>query len=927
MKASKGRFALATVSTLFSCLVAAFAASSVELPSLIISKVSEVAGFGSLDIGAISPYIVIPLTIITVIAISRFASTAIQNWDAPVRVSEAELAERHLQNDIYALTFEQLKLIAKRQPDPIASDYISNWEKSLVEPPKHVETKHLLRDLFVMSKQEVQILDGDWRSEGQLWAGKIFGVRKNDVKEVVAFIFDRPPSESDLQKRIQQIQTRSETDGNPRYFALYLSGEGVGEFSGMRLIGSDEVEILSSRRMIFQGLDLNGYARKLLNVFNSTKVGGTKATLGNSFVDLKIKSADTSETVSSLSSKLEAWSNTETNAHLAITGEYGQGKSTALLSFCCEWAERFLDDGEITERVPLLIELRGKSPSEVDPLGFLSTWCSRYQLLPEQVLNLIKSGDAIVIFEGFDELKNSGRAFDRHQHFNALWRFAYPGTKLIFTGRPNFFLDQIESNRTLRYDNMRGADGSAYTELWQILKLDGCQIESACRDYEDHVRLGLISSIGTNEDFFDIVSRPSMLPVVATIWDDIEKLQSEGIKLTGAVLLELYIQAVFSRKEAELEQDRVRYDAPQGSRYLSLPKHVRELLTICVAWRMSGIGARNTIPRFEITEMVREVYDTLFAVAKADKASPAIVSGMFEFEKRHSESSKADRIEDITSEICSAGLLIPDPAGGSTNLRFPHKQFFEFLLAKAICIVRSDNMSACSSVILKSASHKDSFIRLVNEPNSIDYLVECHGPSLSVLFDWLDLKVQQFVFGIAVLTRILSNFISAFNTVRMPVIKLAVVSKLTSSLEEKIDSASDTLGLKIISDPNIYRILTVIVSVSAFLLMILELIKHIGGDDPFGALSLVSLGLKLLLMLMAVVLFSRLNPSKVTVLHNYYQAHLERENQKVPSRMSGKHDILIYKSIANNRIEFPDNSVEFNTDFTQFLYPAKEFER
>ena len=601
MKASKGRFALATVSAMFSCLVAAFAASSSGLPALVFSELSEVLGLGPLEVGGVSPFVAILLTGFALFTIWRFSSTAIENWEAPARVSETKLAERNLHNNLSFLTYEQIKLFVKRQPDPIASEDISNWEKNLTELPKPTEMKDLLRSLFEAYKHEAEILDEGWRSENQLWVGEVFGVVKGNVSQFVAFIFNSPPTDDDLRIRIQKIQCESENIGSFRYFALYPSEDEVVDLSGSRYIDGVNVEVLSSRKMIFEGLDLNGYARKLLRMFNSTKVGGTNTTLRDSFVDIKITRQGSDGVIDSLSKKLEQWVNTDTQAHLAITGEYGQGKSTALLKFCCDWAERFLEEGKITEPVPLLIELRGKSPSEVDPLGFLSTWCSRYQLLPEQVFNLIKSGDALIIFEGFDELKNSGKAFDRHQHFNALWRFAYPRTKIIFTGRPNFFLDDRESNRTLRKGNLQGADGGIYTEVWQLLKLDRNQIETACRGYEGNICRGILNSIDDSKGFFEIVARPSMLPVVATIWDKIEKLQGQGAQLTGAVLLELYIQAVFSRKEVELEQDRVRFDAPTGSRYLLLPKPVRELLTICVAWRMSGVAAKNTISRSEVT--------------------------------------------------------------------------------------------------------------------------------------------------------------------------------------------------------------------------------------------------------------------------------------------------------------------------------------
>ena len=384
-------------------------------------------------------------------------------------------------------------------------------------------------------------------------------------------------------------------------------------------------------------------------------------------------------------------------------------------------------------RVPLLIELRGRNPSETDPLAFIATWSSRYGLQAEQVLNLIKSGEAIIIFEGFDELRNSGRAYDRHQHFNALWRFAYPNTKVVFTGRPNFFLDNHETNRTLRSSAVRGAAGEAFTEIWTLKKLNKEQIDTACRSYFPHVQTGIIESIDSNADFLEIVSRPSMLPVVATIWDEIEALRDLGSDLTGALLIERYLQAIYLRKEAELERDRIRYDAPSGSRYLVLPKPVRELLTICVAWRIAGFHGQNTISRNEISSMVRELYQPLFTLGKSAGVSPKIMEGLIQFEKQFSDDTFADRVEVITSEICSAGLMVPDPAGGIANLRFPHKQFYEYLICKGFCISSYFRKTALSELISKSSTEKSMISRLEREPNSIRYLAECAGYEFDII--------------------------------------------------------------------------------------------------------------------------------------------------------------------------------------------------
>lgn len=285
----------------------------------------------------------------------------------------------------------------------------------------------------------------------------------------------------------------------------------------------------------------------------------------------------------------------------------------------------------------------------------------------------------------------------------------------------------------MRAQETRRLGGDLYTDVWRLEKLTLPQIEKACRSYDPEIASGITESAESNTDFMEIVSRPSMLPVVATIWGEVNELRSEGNQLTGAALIEKYIQAVFARKEAELERDQKKLDAPTGSRYLALPKQVREFLTICVAWRMSGLRLKNTIPRSEISEMVREIYDTLVKVPKSSGVTPGIAEGMIDFEQRYKDESQAERIEAIAAEIASAGLLIPDPAGGASNLRFPHKQFFEFLIAKAIAIRSEPGLQGAQQILERCSPGMGVSARLNNEPNAVGYLAECIGLNLETI--------------------------------------------------------------------------------------------------------------------------------------------------------------------------------------------------
>lgn len=940
MRASKGRFALAVVSTMLTCLLSGLSAMSASLPTVLASKVSEAVGWGPVDSGA-PTFLVLPLTALAIFFIYRFGSLTIKHWEAPPRVSEIDLAEKYLDNSIAALSLEQLKLFFKGQRDPLASDAVANWKERVSEPPAPVPTNVLLRDMLVEAMGEIRITDDGWRDEGKLWVGEKLGLRAEDTKNVLVLIFETCPDKKVMETRLNSLVESYGRFDDFELIALYMSDGSSKEQQGTLGVLGKPVRVYSSRELILMGLELENYARLIIDAFERTKVGGTEVTLAGSYVELGVSIEGASKEPNTLADSISAWLEDTTGKQIAVTGEYGQGKSTGLLKFCYDWAKRFTETQALDERVPLLIELRGQSPSETDPLGFLSPWCSRFRLSPRQVYNLIKSGDAIVIFEGFDELRNSGRAYYRHQHFNALWKFAFPGTKLLFTGRPNFFLDEAEANRTLRNQEARKLGGDLYTDIWKLEKLTIPQIEGACRNYDAEVSRGIKQAVDSNPDFLDIVSRPSMLPVVATIWSEIDDLRSKGSLLTGAVLIEKYIQAVFARKEAELERAQRKSDAPVGSRYLVLPKQVREFLTICVAWRMSGLRLKNTIPRAEITDMIREMYDTLLSVSKSSGVSPEVAEGMINFEQRFKDDSPAERIEAIATEICSSGLLVPDPAGGAGNLRFPHKQFFEFLVAKGIAIKAHNSASNAAIILDKCSSGTTVVSRLINEPNSTLYLTECVGDSLETFSSSFQRLALQIVVAQQIMIQTCVQILAGRRKHSIEEVEGRQVTldyERAWRLERVTRALLFTAGTAMIFWFLLAFGIGYIEIVAAVAVEVLDdpnsgfSILFVSGDpegaipdqakmtDLIKVISMLSFLLVCLIMI-RIMMFTVSEGGWSKVMHLFLRIHWDKHGELPKSRLSELR--ATYASLSLGRVKFVTPR-EDTTDYRLFLYPAED---
>ncbi|MFK0385013.1 NACHT domain-containing protein [Agrobacterium sp. NPDC090273] len=699
---SKPRFAYYTVITLFSLVLFITGAitavdwleATTSLLAILGLPVPVLSTTGQTIYIKIAEKVLVSLVGVTgLVAIMKFAKRAVMSWEGPITVNTARLHEEGRADDLIALAYVELNRRIQKHNDPIIDARTLDWKQVIAQAPEREEFRDLARVALTNHFPEIVIEDNGWRQKLGAWIGIVHGAKIGDDSQLVVFVFEEVPTVDELAAKIDEI------GGGEGQIIKAVIDAPVPQDLQDCIIRGVKVEAFQYNQLLRSGLPLQGYARQLIKQFRLNTVGGTQTTLAGTFVPAKVTDRD--GVSSSLANIVKEWILDTGRKHLAITGEYGQGKSTAMLHLCVQWAERYLNDEAQDERIPLLLELRGKSPGENSPLELLAQWGARYSLSGEKLFALIRSGQVLIIFEGFDELKNAGREFERHEHFNALWRFAYPGTKLIFTGRPNFFIDQSERNSTLRIDDSNGAASNAYTQMYSINMFDEADVRQACRAYPEDVRDGIMDTFYLHPDFREIVMRPSMLPVVATIWPEIRNAEKEGHEITGSMLLEKYLSAVYARKEAELENDRVTFLAPELSSYLLLPRSIREALTLAVVWEMAVQDFRNTIPRTSFDLVINRVFDGVLRAMQSKEVRTPVSEAARKLQLRLQSENRIEFLEKVCTDVASAGLFVPDPVGGDSNLRFAHKQYFEYLIAKfawlRLSLPESEIVTAISS--------------------------------------------------------------------------------------------------------------------------------------------------------------------------------------------------------------------------------------
>jgi len=351
---------------------------------------------------------------------------------------------------------------------------------------------------------------------------------------------------------------------------------------------------------------------------------------------------------------------------LAVLGEYGQGKSVLALKI----AHRLLFEDVSSERIPILITLGGRSPRNQKKLGLLADWAAAYDINPKALLTLHEAGRLLLIFDGFDEMDLVGEASLRLEHFRSLWEFsAERNAKIMITGRPNFFLDQVERERSL---NIRAKSLEVpYTEAVYLQHLDITRIKKALRNFDRDVSSDIISSLaseGAVYSFKDLMSRPSTLFLAANIWDDIRH-SDDPSRVNSAEVIGRFIQHCYDRQQ--------RKGLPEF-----LTSTEREYFTAGIA-----------------VVMLRESqYSNHLTSSSLQKAVTTLLDGFPEELQRYCSAADPQKIslkerlqdrellvETISTDVRSCGVIVSDLSQFDA-FKFAHKSFFELLLAKNLVL-------------------------------------------------------------------------------------------------------------------------------------------------------------------------------------------------------------------------------------------------
>lgn len=471
-----------------------------------------------------------------------------------------------------------------------------------------------------------------------------------------------PPSEKEISDFIQFVETQNP---NPTQdFKLVIACK-KGTFVGDKTIQSKEISFVTEESLLNELINFSTYYEGLRYNFEDKEITqGFPFSLQDTYTELSASIGDTesSTPISNIESYILDWLKDATSKkHLAILAEYGQGKSVLAERISYLIASKKV----VIDRIPIIIPLRGlflKSYSNI--LELLSIWGSTHSINPQALLKLHHAGKLLIIFEGFDETELVGDYEIRLDHFRKLWEFSIPKAKMMITGRPNFFLNDKELSTLLQTE--RANTGLPYCEEIYLEKFSLAKMKNALRHASQETQTEIIQILekqNKNNNFFDLMSRPSLLFLASTVWKarDLSKYKNN---INSAIVIEEFLHHSYAR------QDHKNIKTP-----LALEERAYFMKGIAIGMIKKN-GYTNQIDKKDFEELIGKLYKHF-----PDAITKQLVRKNVHHKDLKNRFDPKYNEENIFADIQSCGIIVKDLAIRNT-FKFAHKSFLELLFSQ-----------------------------------------------------------------------------------------------------------------------------------------------------------------------------------------------------------------------------------------------------
>lgn len=558
-----------------------------------------------------------------------------------------------------------------------AADFEEYQENEITkELPWHIEFAKIY---MLMSNQAHIDVKQDWHSQEHCFISSYSAEHK-----IAIYCSSRVPSDEQVEAYIAYIHQLHKT-----YFRIVVAIKEGGGKDYVRSVGGEQIEYIFKENALDRLVDFSEYFRAVEALYNQPLMGSTQFTIEDVYVE-PVCAEGMNGADHKLNGYVEEWLKEDGNRQLALLGDFGQGKTLYSIYLTYHMIR------SQSERIPILIPLRNKSPRNSNQAEILSYFAVQYGISAEALLLLNANGRLLLLFDGFDEMDLIGNDDIRKRHFKSLWSLVMPKSKVLITGRPNYFLDPQEMKSALGL--RAGTEELPYCQELFLQPFNQDQILEALRNAKESVQKGIQYILQNNisRSFLDLISRPSHLFLVSLIWEERE-LEKKYHNLSSATIINEFLQNSFERQAAK----------GGSAPYFYLSPAEREYYMTGIAVKMYKMG--------ETAITYESFNDAIVDLTDMFPEQLSLENPVF-MDLRNGKSVSDFAQEDINSmraimnDVRTCGILVNDYV--NNGLAFAHKSFFDLLVAKFYMgkvlrlhdssMIISDTLSSVSAYNLKS---------------------------------------------------------------------------------------------------------------------------------------------------------------------------------------------------------------------------------
>ncbi|MDO9271053.1 MAG: NACHT domain-containing protein [Methylobacter sp.] len=579
--------------------------------------------------------------------------------------------------------------------------------------------------------------DENWHERAHCWLGK--NVKQN--KTTAVFCCRQDPRNEEIKAFVDYVHSLGNELNQCELMIIVQQGDA----QMLHSIDSDiEIQQYSEAWLLNGLIDFEDYFLDLKKRVEFDCLPDSNLVLPDIYVPSAILGEDASPIEEDLEAYLSKWLVEPGQRQLALLGEYGQGKSTGTLMFSHKLVEQYKGK---SPRIPILVELRGKSPKTLQPLELLSVWASNYRIDPKALMKLQQAGRLLLIFEGFDEMAEVSDAEARSNHFRSLWRFCYPKAKILITGRPNFFLDDRELKSLLGIDCSIAT--GAYVQALHLQPFSQAQIAHSLRNATVQNRLEITQLAKDDIKFYDIASRPSLLYIVNQLWNKSE-LKDHKHDMNSALVIGLFIQHSYKRQTEKIRD---------GKQFMILNESEREYFMDGIAAYMATEKLPNQITLADFNQIIEKLYEKIpDEVSLQGSALNSSVNKPLKLRLKDND----DPLETVKTDVRTCGVLVKDLTRSNT-LKFPHKSFLEYLFANyAVKRLMDKNDASAAAIWAVTRAKPEDLLNMLESLEFAGELLQNKDQIKKLAYTNI-IKLQSSIFNILFETRLNSENINHFN--------------------------------------------------------------------------------------------------------------------------------------------------------------------